>query len=181
VILRNTTFNQFQDQEPKKGKPMSSRRLVNEVLKYVELNDEDLFALDQYTDKQLESALFSVKKKDLDKPAPYLMAILRNMNDKVKVNKPGVKRATTPEDTRQVASALHDRYAKAEVVHCEKILQIFDRIWVEHEAVARSIVITGVAQLEDNCSKHSCFKWSNSWSRLEIVKKRLKSYDSNFT
>lgn len=78
------------DQVPKKGRMMTQRKIVSEVLKYIDLKDNELFQLDEYSDKQIETALFSFKKKGfVERPGAYLMGALRNMHDK----KTAVKRS----------------------------------------------------------------------------------------
>lgn len=66
--------------EPKKGTTMSDRRMVDEVLKYITLNEEQLNRLEQYSDSQLSRALGIVQKAgNVSNPGNYFLGTLHNI------------------------------------------------------------------------------------------------------
>lgn len=115
----STGLHDGANQDPKKGRVMTQRKIVSEVLKYIDLKDNELFQLDEYSDKQIETALFSFKKKGfVERPGAYLMGALRNMHDK----KTAVKRSgkqqqnPTPQPTLIPSSVREEPFKREESI-----------------------------------------------------------------
>lgn len=150
--------------EAKKGTTMSNRRMVDEVLKYITLNEEQLFQLDQYNDNQLQKALSIVQRKGhIEKPDAYFLSTLRNIHQQGVTNKKWVSHNNTKPAPQQAIVPLNERYDTAEIAHLEKLLEKFAKICVEDPAEADNIA-----------NRRPSSRWSLSWSIPDIIEQRLK-------
>ncbi len=160
---------------PKKGMMMSNRRVVSNVLKYIDLNESQLLLLDQYSDAQIESAMHSFfKKGKVDMPDLYLLKALRNMADKQKSNKssaqvaPARKGAPQQSDivvAREAREAIQMRVSMAQQKQLEHKMSVW-KSFTEQEKI-------------DLYKDYTCNpKWSISWRSPETFFKEYQMFNN---
>lgn len=145
------------------------RMIIAKVVDMVPLADEQLAALDDYSDAAIQHALNRLKSsKSVTNPAAYFMYILRE-DAGLEHLKPTGKWSSTSSSARtdslkrEARGELNDRYKAAEIEHCEKILALFDKLYVENPSEAERIS-NGLPSE----------KWSGSWGRPKSFELRLQ-------
>lgn len=145
------------------------RLIIAKVADMVPLADEQLAQLDVYTDDVIEESLRRYKQaKNVEKPVGFFMGIVRNVAG-LEHLQPNGKWSSTSSQTknqdslkREARGALNDRYATAEITHCEKLLELFDKIAVEDPSEAQNIV-----------ARKPSDRWSLSWPSPDVLDFRL--------